>query len=64
MKAMKEKVKPPDAVEKADGLFRLKAGNRADDDLTVLSKGGLKVDELARVVFRLMERVKALEEEL
>jgi hypothetical protein len=64
MKAMKGKVKPPDAVEKADGLFRLKAGNRADDDQALLSKGGLKVDELAGVVSRLTERVRVLEEKL
>jgi hypothetical protein len=64
MKAMKGKVKPPDAVEKADGLFRLKAVNRAEDDQAVLSKDSLKVDELAGVVSRLMERVKALEEKM
>ncbi len=66
MKDLKSKGKTPDAVEKADGLYRLKPKDDARakhaDDLSVLSKGGLKVDELAAVVGHLLERVKALEE--
>lgn len=62
MKALKVKVNSPAAVEKSDGVFLLKADNRQTADTAVLAKGGLKVDDLAGVVSRLMERVKRLEE--
>jgi hypothetical protein len=64
----KLKVKKLDEVEKSGGAFRLKPGAKAArarhaDDLAVLARGGLKVDDLAGVVGRLMERIKVLEEE-
>lgn len=61
------KVKPPAAVEKVDGVLRLKPDTSSSQgkhatDLNALVKGGLKVDDLAAIVARLMERVKELEE--
>ncbi len=64
MKALKVKVKPPTAVEKTNGTFRLKADNQHTEDLALLAKGDPKVDDLAGVVGRLLERVGALEEGL
>ncbi len=50
MKALKVKVKPPTAVEKTNGTFRLKADNQHTEDLALLAKGDPKVDDLAGVV--------------
>lgn len=67
MNMFKGKGKPPAAVEKRDGVVHLKPDNTSSQgkhavDLAALSQGGLKVDELADIVKRLMERVKELEE--
>ncbi len=62
MSAKPGKVKSPGAVEKVNGQFRLKAEARPADDSALLAKGNLKMDELAAVVGRLLERVKVLEE--
>lgn len=56
------KVKTPVAVEKTDNVFHLKVDTRHADDLALLAKGNVKVDDLAGVVSRLMARVKDLEE--
>lgn len=67
MNMFKGKDKPPAVVEKMAGVMRLKpetssAQARHISDREALSQGGLKVDELADIVGRLMERVKELEE--
>ncbi len=67
MNMVKGKDKPPAAVEKMDGVMRLKPETSTPQskhvsDLAALSQGGLKADELAEIVGRLMERVKDLEE--
>lgn len=62
MSGLKVKIKTPGAVEKVNGQFRLKVDPRQADDAALLAKSNLKVDELAAVVNRLIERVKALEE--
>ncbi len=62
MSGLKVKIKTPDAVEKVNGQFRLKVYARPADDAALLAKSNLKVDELAAVVGRLLERVKVLEE--
>ncbi len=59
--------KTPSGVEKMDGVLRFKpdttsARAQHSTDLGALAKGGLKVDELAAIVGRLIERVKELEE--
>jgi hypothetical protein len=68
MKGLETKENIPGAVEKLDGAYRLKpvttsAQGKHTEDMIVLTKGSLKVDELAGIVSRLMERVKELEEE-
>jgi hypothetical protein len=64
----KLKVKKMDEVEKKAGLFKLKPGIQAArakhaDDLAVLAKGGLKVEDVTAVMVRLLQRVRDLEEE-
>jgi hypothetical protein len=63
MKIWKNKL--PGAVEKNDGVFCLKphedARAKHAEDLALLAKGGLKVEDLAIMIARLMERVKDLE---
>ncbi|GAP22249.1 hypothetical protein [Leptolinea tardivitalis] len=60
------KIAAMSAIEKSGGVFRLKPAGEGEhrqeeSDMTVLAKGGLKADELAGIVARLMERVSALE---
>jgi hypothetical protein len=67
MKGLEAKVKTPGAVEKMNGAYRLKPDAtstraRSAEDMALLAKSSLKVDELAAIVGRLMERVKELEE--
>ncbi|MEI8132764.1 MAG: hypothetical protein WCG34_10040 [Leptolinea sp.] len=64
----KLKVKKLDEVEKSGGAFRLKPGPKAargkhKDDLAVLAKGGLKVEDLVAILVRVLQRVEVLEEE-
>lgn len=61
----KLKINKLDEVEKTDGVFCLKpredTRTKHAEDLALLAKGGLKVDDLANMVVRLMERVRDLE---
>jgi len=64
----KMKGKKLDEVEKTGGAYRLKPGSKAArakhaDDLALLAKGGLKVEDMAAIVVRLLQRVAILEEE-
>ena len=61
-------VKKLDEVEKSGGCFRLKPGAKAargrhKDDLAVLARSGLKADDLAAILVRVLQRVEVLEEE-
>jgi hypothetical protein len=63
----KLKVKKLDEVEKSGGSFRLKPGAKAArarhaDDLAVLARGGLKMEDITAVLVHVLQRVEVLEE--
>jgi hypothetical protein len=63
----KLKCKKLDEVEKSGGAFRLKPGAKAArarhaDDLAVLARGGLKVEDITAVLVHVLQRVEVLEE--
>lgn len=61
MKALFKKPGTPGEVERSSGVFRLKACPPGTEDLARQARDCVKVEELAAVVARLAERVKALE---
>jgi hypothetical protein len=63
----KLKVKKMDEVEKSADGIRLKPGVKAArarhaDDLAVLARGGLKVEDITAVLVHVLQRVEVLEE--
>ena len=62
MNAFLKKPGTPGEVEKSGGVFRLKAETSRTDDLAQQARNSVRMEELAAVVARLAERMKALEE--